>query len=136
MNRHWNEDDFLNKLYEIGPEDGHLRECPSCTAQWEVWLASRRQVLQPPAVPPDLLGRQRQLISQSLNTRRYPQWSSALALAGIALLAVVWKIETRPATKTDAQLMTEIYQTVYASEPAAVAPIRGLFETAATERKR
>jgi hypothetical protein len=60
------------------------------------------------------------------------KWSPALALAGLALFALTWqtpqpRVESHP---SDAQLMSEIYQTLSTAEPRAVEPLRGLFQGA------
>ncbi|MBI3681976.1 MAG: hypothetical protein HY235_16460 [Acidobacteria bacterium] len=145
MSKHWTENDFLNGLYEIGPQDGHLEECAQCRQRWEQWAARRQSVLQPPEVPAELLARQRRRIleseqaairdpmarpQRSLSGLRMMRWSPAVAAAAMALLVVLWKTPApgpQP-QKSDAQLMAEIYRTVYDTEPDAVEPLHGLFE--------
>ncbi|MCC6391218.1 MAG: hypothetical protein IT167_11500 [Bryobacterales bacterium] len=56
------------------------------------------------------------------------KWAPAAATLAMVLVAALWKTPaTPPPSRTDAQLMTEIYQTVYTSEPAAFQPVHGLF---------
>jgi len=137
MTKHWSDSDFLNKLYEIGPDDNHLDECAECRARWNQWLALRRDLVTPPAVENAFLADQRRKLQHRIDRRSvwpaYMKWSPALAVAGLALFALTWRtpqppVETR--LSTDAQLMSEIYQTVSDAEPRAVEPLRGLFQGA------
>ena len=60
-----------------------------------------------------------------------------MGVAAMVVAVVLWKqppppdkslqIETAR-TRADAQLMTDIYQSVYESEPGAVQAVEGLFE--------
>ncbi|MCC6368971.1 MAG: hypothetical protein IT165_36070 [Bryobacterales bacterium] len=135
MASHWTEDDFLNALYEVGPDDGHPAECPACRARLEEYRATRRAITTPPEIPPSLLAGQRRQIQTAIISRSIPpllKWTPAAATVAIVLALALWKTpSTPPPSKTDAQLMTEIYQTVYTSEPAAFQPVHGLF----TEKK-
>ena len=60
MNRHWTEDDFIAKVYGLGPEDGHLEGCAACRASWVRFEARRAFVVAsvghdlPPAVLEEL----------------------------------------------------------------------------------
>jgi hypothetical protein len=131
MASHWTEDDFLNTLYEVGPDDGHPAECPTCRAKLEEYRAIHRRITAPPDVPPSLLASRYWQIQTAITPRPRRswllKWTPAATLAMVVILAV-WKTPTTaPPSKTDAQLMTEIYQTVYTSEPAAFQPVHGLF---------
>lgn len=144
MSRHWTDEDFLNRLYEIGPEDGHLDSCGECRARWELWLEKRRALLAPPLVPAGLLVRQRAEIEKRIRTgpraSAWMRWTPAVALAGLVVFAVlsrtpvslppapVEKSEVAAVSKSDAQLMAEVYRSVYESEPGAVEAMQGLFE--------
>jgi hypothetical protein len=158
MAKHWTETDFLNRVYAVGPEDGHLRECEQCRMRWQAWEAARERELRHCAeqeVPADLLARQREAILERVARQQHrgwiaallpPRWNPALGLAAMALIAVlVWQspIATRSTTDerlaetqtpavamqtADAQLMAEIYNTAYETEPVAIAPVRELFE--------
>jgi len=141
MARHWTEDDFLNALYEAGPDDGHPAECPACRARLEEYRAIRCAITTPPEIPPSLLAGQRRQIQTAITSRSIPsrsippllKWTPAAATVAIVLALALWKTPTTsPPSKTDAQLMAEIYQTVYTSEPAAFQPVHGLF----TENKK
>ncbi len=145
MTKHYTEADFLDRLYEIGREDGHLEECADCRAGYETWLAARKQITHPPEVPAGLLLQQRQQILERAGQplglfRNIWRWSPALAAAAAVLFAILWNVPgpkpavieapavVETAQATDAQVMAEIYKTVYDVEPQAVAPLRGLFE--------
>ena len=137
MASHWTEDDFLNALYEVGPEDGHPAGCPACRARLEEYRANHRRITASPEVPPSLLAGQHRQIQTAITPRpRLPwllKWTPAAATLAMVLVAALWKTPTTPPpSKTDAQLMAEIYQTVYTSEPAAFQPVHGLF----TENKK
>lgn len=144
MNRHYSESDFLNRLYEVGREDQHLEECPTCRAQWETWVAARQQLVREPEVPADFLAAQRRQILSSAGQplgsfSKFWHWTPALAMVAMALFAILWQapapkpvVEEAPVAKktapSDAELMADIYRTVYRVEPQSVAPLHGLFE--------
>jgi anti-sigma factor RsiW len=144
MNRHWTEEDFLNSLYEIGPQDGHLDSCAECRARWERFRQNRKAVLAQPQVPAGLLFRQRRQIESRLakdaRRRVWMRWTPAIALAGVMLFAILSRVpvpsqlppaqkpEAAVVSRSDAQLMAEVYRSVYETEPGAVEAMRGLFE--------
>lgn len=118
--KHWTDDDFLDHLYELRPADRHLEECSACRAAFQLWMAARERMRITPqlAAPEITVVRERPL-----------RWVAAAALACSALLVILF--EPPPAVETarhDAQLMADIYRTVYDAEPAAIEPLRGLFE--------
>jgi hypothetical protein len=144
MNNHYTEQDFLDRLYEVGRDDDHLDQCAHCRQRMEEWMAGRQVVLKQPEAPVELLaGQRRRIFDRIENLSRFWQmrrWAPAAAVAMMALFVVFWKVsgpipsqppqtvETASTTPSDAQLMAEIYRTVYETEPAAVEPLRGLFE--------
>lgn len=145
MNEHWTEQDFLNKLYEVGRTDSHLDACAECGARWKQYLGSRRQLIErQPEIAANFLSQQRlriqSRVEQAPQRSPFLRWSPAFAVAAMALCAVLWKqpvapvapvakriVETATA-RTDAQLMADIYRSVYESEPGAVQAVEGLFE--------
>lgn len=138
MSTHWTDADFLNHLYEVGPPVTHLDECEKCRAQWEHYLAARRAVTLPATVQQSFLSGQRLRIEQRINRRSawpaYIKWSPALALAALVLFVFAWRTPPPRAehrAASDAQLMSEIYQTLSDPEPRAVEPLRGLFQQGA-----
>lgn len=153
MNKHWTSTELLNRVYGAGPQDvemdRHLDACLDCRAKWEELAAARQHMLrQDEGVSPEFLATQRERIYSRIETRKrsafFVRWSPALAVAGMALCVVLWKSPaqrsiTQPvevATASDAQLMTDIYKTVYDSEPDVVEPLHGLFESKQQQSKQ
>lgn len=139
MTKHYTESDFLDRLYEIGREDGHLETCSECQAKFETWLAARKEVTREPEVPAALLMEQRERIlersAQPLGSfRNFLRWSPAMAMAAMVMFAVLWNrpspkpVAVETAQVSDTQVLADIYRTAYDIEPQAVAPLHGLFE--------
>lgn len=144
MTKHYTESDFLDRLYEIGREDGHLEGCGECQARYETWLAARKEVTREPEIPASLLMEQRQRIldrsAQPLGSfRNFLRWSPAMAMAAMAVVVVLWNkpspkpiVETPASVETaqasDTQVLADIYRTAYDVEPQSVAALHGLFE--------
>jgi len=145
MTRHYTESDFLDRLYEIGREDGHLETCAQCQARYETWLAARKEVTREPEIPAAMLMEQRECIlersAQPLGSfRNLLRWSPAMAMAAMAVVVVLWNkptpkavvMETPAVVETaqasDTQVLADIYRTAYDIEPQMVAPLHGLFE--------
>lgn len=138
MTNHYAESDFLDRLYDVGREDGHLDECEECRAKYETWVAARKRVTLEPEVPAAFLAEQRRQIlersGQSLGSfRNFWRWSPALVAAAMAVVMVMWKEPEKAAPAetmraSDTQVLAEIYKTAYDVEPQAVAPLHGLFE--------
>jgi anti-sigma factor RsiW len=131
---HWNDDDFVDRLYGVGPYDAHLAECPECAQRWRRLIERRERVLEPPNVPEALLASQRREIQRRLDgpgkRLRRLTFAAAGATAGVVMLAVLLY---RPApapvpASPDSELYTEVYSLVQSDEPQAVEPIRALFE--------
>ncbi|HSW49768.1 MAG TPA: hypothetical protein VLH09_06305 [Bryobacteraceae bacterium] len=134
--RHWEEDDLIGRLYGVGPEDGHLEECPECAGRWQALLAARQQVLEPPSVAEDLLAAQRRAIRRRVGAPgRRMGWlpyaaSAALGAAAVVLLVVLLR-GPGPALVpafSDAELYAEAYAEAVSGETEALAPIHALFE--------
>lgn len=85
---HWNQDDLLDRLYEVGPDDTHLGECERCRDLWlrlvETRVGLRSAGAEP---PPEFFVQQRQRIMQRIER---PSWSFGLrfstAMATLAML--------------------------------------------------
>ena len=145
MSKHWTSDDLINRLYEVSTgEEAHLAECADCRLRWEQLLARRQgvvaePVLAEPSVPPELLAAQRRAIYGRIEAGgRSGFWhlrlAPALAALSMVILGIVLsrpaptpKAETVAVNDESEQFFTEVYS-MLSSEPAAVAPIRGLFE--------
>lgn len=139
MTKHYTESDFLDRLYEIGREDGHLEACAECRAKYATWLAARVEVTRQPEVPAAFLVEQRGRILERAaqpmaSFRNFLRWSPALAMAAMALVVVLWNrpspkpVVVETAQVSDTQVLADIYRTAYDVEPQAVAPLHGLFE--------
>jgi hypothetical protein len=136
MSNHWSEENFLDRLYGVGPEDSHLEECEQCRRRWLELLTRRGEVLAPAAVPEEFLAAQRREVYRRLETETGHGWGSrfAPALAAVSVV-VLGLLLSRPTPKpqptlavSDSQFFSEIYSMVNSSEPEVVAPIHGLFE--------
>ena len=134
--RHWDDHELIERLYGLGPEDGHLDECEHCAGRMSALLSARGQNLAPPAVAEELLARQRLAIRRSLETpgvhRRWLPYGSAVATAAV-LLAAVLLYRPAPAPEpnrfpSDAEIFAEAYSLARSSEPLAAEPMHALFE--------
>ncbi|MBL8178094.1 MAG: hypothetical protein JNK48_25690 [Bryobacterales bacterium] len=140
MTKHYSESDFLDRLYEVGREDGHLEVCAECRAKYSTWLAARRQLTREPDVSAGVLAEQRQRIFARTarpvrSMRSFWRWSPALAMVALVMFAVLWDrhspqpvVVVETAQVSDTQVLADIYRTAYDVEPQAVAPLHGLFE--------
>ncbi|MGQ9634807.1 MAG: hypothetical protein ACUVXB_11255 [Bryobacteraceae bacterium] len=138
--KHWTDDEFIARLYELGPQDGHLEECPECAARWRQLLARREELRAPLPMDEALLARQRQAVYEAGQTppaRRLVLYGLAAA-ASAAVFAValsVHRLAGPPAPVTDApqmisdsELLADVYSLVQSPQPAALEPVRALFE--------
>lgn len=142
MSMHWSDEDLINCLYGIGPENDHLTECEDCRARWLQMQARRQEVVRPVEVSPALLGVQREAIRNRLTGRS--GWRSGLRLVpAFAALAVVLLgvMLSRPAPEPPTiarnfsqnqaesdEFFTEVYSMVESPEPWATEAMYGLFE--------
>ncbi len=136
-NRHWNDDDLLAGLYDVGPADGHLAECSDCRQRWE-WFQNRREQLlaAEPAVSESLLAEQRRMVLTRLaHHRGFLHLQPASVLAALLLVCVILTVfrHTPKSTLTgdtaaDEQIFEEVYSMASSPEPQAVEPMQSLFE--------
>lgn len=140
--QHRTEQELLEALYcnDSAAVDSHLGECEECGQNWRALQERRTELLSVEEdVPADFLAAQRRAIYQRMDKRSYtfswPKWVPALAVALMLILGVFyfqpassqfasnkWKSES------DAQFFAEVTIAEQLAEPAAVAPLRGLFE--------
>jgi anti-sigma factor RsiW len=134
--RHWDDQELIERLYGLGPVDGHLDECEHCAGRFGALVSAREQVLAPPSVSEELMTRQRLAIRRSLETpgrnRRWLPYGSAVATAAVLLLAVLLYRPAPPpkasGTLSDAEFFAEVYSLAKSSEPVAAEPMHALFE--------
>ena len=133
--RHWDDDDLIQHIYGVGPENGHLEDCAECAGRWRALLAVRQRVLEPLSVPEDLLAAQRRAIRGRMETSRngtgwFGYASAALATAAVVLVAVLLRGPGPvPASiLSDAELYAEAYALAVSGEPEALEPMHALFE--------
>jgi hypothetical protein len=133
---HWANDDFIDHLYGVGPEDGHLEACASCAERWEE--IRRRHESFPRAiidVSHESLAAQRRAIFQRIGNKRH-HLPRILVPALATLLLVSFLVVNKPSPSrapavnqaSDSQLFEEVFRRASTPESTAVGPIRSLFE--------
>ncbi|MCL6544297.1 MAG: hypothetical protein K6T61_03650 [Bryobacteraceae bacterium] len=138
--RHWTDDELIAHLYEMGPEDGHLEACAECAARWQQLLARREELRAPLPLDEVQLFRQRQAVYEAAQARPARRWvhyglAAAASAAVFAIALSVSRLAGPPAPVTegppaisDSELLADVYSLVHSSEPAALEPVRALFE--------
>jgi hypothetical protein len=137
--QHWTDEQLLAHLYGVGPEDGHLSECPACDArigEMQVNRESFEALRKSNAdVSFEFLAKQRRAIYAGLGQKRSAfgirRWASAMAMVAVAAGGVIVIEERHQAMNpqtSDAQLVEEVSQLAQDQTPAAVAPIEALFQ--------
>ncbi len=131
----WDADDFLARLYGIGPPDGHLATCSECRARMEL-LRQRRESLRAtdPELSSEFLSRQRLAVYERIEQR--PVWVRMRPAPFLAALLLAFVILTvfKPAPKHPAETTPEVgvfedvFETAASAEPSALEPARMLFE--------
>lgn len=136
---HWTDDEILEALYGLRPEDAHLRNCTDCHERWRNAVEQRRWIARGVTVPVELLSEQRTRIYDRVESRGFGlgvRLSPALAAVAVVVLGLFVSApqpKTDPAVsamsaKSDAQFFNEISSMVDSAEPRAAAPIRNLFQ--------
>ena len=138
--KHWTDDELIAHLYEMGPEDGHLEVCAECAARWRQLLARREQLRAPLTLDEAQLFRQRQAVYEAAQQPRARRWApyGLAAAASVAVFAIALSVSRlagppapvteAPQTISDSELLADVYSLVHSSEPAALEPVRALFE--------
>ena len=155
MNRHWTNDQMLDKLYGIldaeAASETHLRDCGDCSARWERLTMQRSSVLSTPTVsgdvPEEFLAAQRRKIYTRMDEKPPVWWQSlfsqnGFAASAAAVLVIVGGLafyrsgqtplsHTNPVTQqqdiSDSQFFAEMASIEQSSMPQAVSPIKALF---------
>jgi anti-sigma factor RsiW len=138
--RHWTQDELVARLFDDGPEDEHLIRCPECARRWEAVKERRRGLAAAveAGVSEEKLAAQRRVILSRMKNRKH-KFSAFLApsFAAAALIVLAVLFFFRPAPPPDEpvldtvvgdEVMEEVFQTSYSLEPAALVPVRELFE--------
>ena len=127
---------MLDRLYGLAEDDGHLAECATCRARYEL-AVMRRQAHQPADLAPAFLAQQRRQIYDRVESGRAHfglKMVSAIAGAGALAMALIVYSPAPQAKRpvqaqiSDSQLHSEIYYMVASSEPKAAEPVRELFQ--------
>ena len=144
LSGHWTDDELIQHLYGVGPEDGHIDSCQECQARLSAAQASRKMLELDPsagaAISHDFLAAQRRGIYAKLTESRRSKtatfarrWASAaatLAILGGSVLLYEEKHQRDLANDrvTDVQLAQDVSQMAQDSEPQPTAPLQALFE--------
>ncbi len=133
---HWSDDHLIDRLYGIGPEDGHLEKCPPCARRWEAIRRRSESLRQAEIeVSEDHLVAQRRAIRARLGEKRRVLPRVLVPVLATLLLAAIVILDRhapapRPAVDkvSDAQLFDDVFNRISGTEPNAMGPIRSLFE--------
>jgi hypothetical protein len=146
LSGHWTDDELIEHLYGVGPNNGHLNVCRECQARLSAAKTGRRMfeadlaALDGETVSHDFLTAQRRRIyaklSQPANRwtgisvgRWAPAAATLLVVAG-SLLVYDQKSRHKAVDRrvSDVQLARDVSCMAADSEPRSTAPLRALFE--------
>ena len=146
LSGHWTDDELINHLYGVGPNDGHLDVCRKCQARLAAAQSARRtleadwEATDTDGASHDFLMAQRRRIyarlSQPANWRigillgRWAPAATTLLVVAGGLVMYDQKARRAPANQhlSDAQLARDVSCMAADSEPRSTAPLRALFE--------
>ncbi len=133
---HWSDEDFVGRLYGVGPANDHLEACEPCRRQWERYL-ERRQTLRIAEleIAPAFLAAQRTAVLSRLPKEPRLLRFGLLPSFAALLLALVILTLFRPAPGSrsvpappDTELYEDVFSLVSSTSPSAVEPLESLFE--------
>jgi hypothetical protein len=134
--QHWSDEQLIDRLYGVGPENNHLEVCRHCARRWQE-IRRRYENLGPYSleVSEEDLALQRRAFQNRLEGNRYA-FLRVLVPVIATFLLVVFLFRIRPESESqpvmkiagDTQFFEEVFQSVSDTEPAAFEPIRALFE--------
>ena len=141
---HWTDEQLIEYLYGVGPQDGHLAGCRFCQARVSS-LHVRRRTMELSASPDreigfEFLAAQRRKIYAKLTApthwwsflqaRRWTSATATLVLLGSGLLLYEenHKQQSIQDKVSDAQLAREVSSMAADPEPEPTAPLQALFE--------
>ncbi|HEY6989055.1 MAG TPA: hypothetical protein VH369_11755 [Bryobacteraceae bacterium] len=137
LSGHWTDDQLIEHLYGVGPEDEHLRICSACQGRLAAAQSARRRLesglaSDSESASYDVLMAQRRRIYARLNEPAKSwtgRWAPALAmLVALAGGLVIYDHGFRQERVSDAQLAREVSCMASDSEPPSIAPLHALFE--------
>jgi hypothetical protein len=137
QSEHWTDDQLIEHLYGVGPGDGHLQDCADCQARFAIIETRRRRFRPDEPVSDSFLAAQRRAIYARLEQphRWWHAWPLSRFAAAAAMFVVLGGTITLyenhqrelAESRADAQLAQDVSQMSFESEPAATAPLKGLF---------
>jgi anti-sigma factor RsiW len=134
MNRHWNIDELIDRLYGLREADEHLGSCGECGRRLQELQARRAAVTAAAPVRTAMLVTQRRAVLDRIEapSRRMLRWVPALTAACLLAAGVyVYRPMHAPLPhpeSSDAQLFADIYSVEESAEPRAAAPMHELFQ--------
>jgi len=137
QSEHWTDDQLIDRLYGVGPSNGHFENCADCQARFASIETRRRQIPMDESVSDNFLAAQRRAIYARLEQPRrwWHAWPlgrfAAVAAMFVALAGTVTLYQSHrreiAESRADAQLAQDVSQMSFESEPPATAPLKGLF---------
>jgi hypothetical protein len=142
MTPHWTDEQLIEHLYGIGPEDRHIDFCADCRGRL-LAMRSRREAIDfasPDGLSFEFLAAQRRRVYEKIS--QPARWWSQLeprrwATATAALLVLAGGLlffenaahkSAPPNTISDTQLAQDVSRMASDPEPPATAPLQALFE--------
>ena len=144
LSGHWTDDELIQHVYGVGPNDGHVDTCPECQGRLAAAQA-HRQMLESSSsseqtISYDFLTAQRRRIYTKLTeparwrpaiwARRWASAAATLLVLGGSVL--VYEQKHRPTVAndgiSDAQLAQDVSSVALDAEPPPTAPLQALFD--------
>jgi hypothetical protein len=139
---HWTDDQLIEHMYGVGPDDGHAAACPDCRVRLSK-LEARRAALNAGSdneISHQFLAAQRRRIYSRMaqpvgmwKAIQIRRWASALATgtllgAGLLYYQNVHQQAELKNQLSDAQLAQDVSSMAEDREPSPTAPLQALFE--------
>lgn len=132
MSGHWTDEDLIQHIYGIGPEDAHIEKCFDCQERLSAMQASRIAVERPEEVSFELLAAQRRnvyaRVSQPVRWNVRGWVSVAATVLVIAGGLIVYEQDHHKVRVSDTQLALDASRMAADSVPDAAAPLKALFQ--------
>jgi hypothetical protein len=144
LSGHWTDEQLIEHLYGVGPEDGHIQQCMDCQARFSAMQANRHAIERAGSSQADVsfefLAAQRRQIYAKLTEPAHwwshfelKRWVSAAATVlvaggGLFLYEQNHKQQMVDNRVSDAQLAQEVSRMAQESEALPTAPLHALFE--------